>query len=87
MLCALSTRKDSCALMALFFYFWLPTLYQVVPTIALPLVSKQAHFMWGRALLLKLLEDAARKKPQRKPDMLQLSLLDFDENHQQDVFS
>lgn len=43
--------------------------------------------MWGRALLLKLLEDAARKKPQRKPDMLQLSLLDFDENHQQDVFS
>lgn len=38
-------------------------------------------------LFLKLPEYAARKKPSRKPNMIQLPLLDFDENHQQEVFS
>jgi hypothetical protein len=28
------------------------------------------------------LHDAARKKPQRKPDVIQLPLLDFDENRE-----
>jgi len=38
-------------------------------------------------LFLKLPDYAARKKPQRKPDMIQLPLLDSDENHQQEVLS
>jgi putative transposase len=38
-------------------------------------------------LFLKLPEHAARKKPSRKLNIIQLPLLDFDENHQQEVFS
>ncbi len=41
----------------------------------------------ARLLFPKLPEYAARKKPRRKPNMIQLPLLDFDENHQQEVFS
>ena len=38
-------------------------------------------------LFLKLPDDAARKKPQRKPDGIQLPLLDPDENQRQQVSS
>jgi putative transposase len=38
-------------------------------------------------LFLKLPDYAPRKKPQRKPDVIQLTLLDFDESQQQEVSS
>ncbi|MBO0797064.1 MAG: hypothetical protein J2P36_39800, partial [Ktedonobacteraceae bacterium] len=38
-------------------------------------------------LFLKLPDDAARKKPQRKPEVIQLPLLDLDENQRQQVSS
>jgi hypothetical protein len=38
-------------------------------------------------LFLKLPDYAVRKKPQRKPDVIQLPLLDLDENQQQEVSS
>jgi hypothetical protein len=38
-------------------------------------------------LFLKLPDYAARKKPQRKPDVIQLPLPDLDENQRQQVFS
>src|SRR6266516_5231616 len=37
-------------------------------------------------LFLKLPDDAARKKPQRKPDMIQLTLPDLDENQRKPGF-